>query len=190
NELDSAGGVFEVVAIGVPPGLGSHVHWNRRLDGAIAQAMMSIHAMKGVGFGIGFDAAGLRGSQVHDEIFWSEERGIYRETNRLGGMEGGMTNGEPVVVRVAMKPIPTLRKPLRSIDLATLEPFGASRERSDTTAIGAAPVIGEAMLALMLADAVLDKFGGDSLAEIQRHYQGYLAELGERGWRPARWAGS
>lgn len=185
DSLDSVGGIFEVVAVGVPPGLGSHVQWDRRLDGRIAQAMMSIQAMKGVSFGIGFQAGRLVGSEVQDEIFWSAQRGLYRETNRLGGMEGGMTNGEPVVVRVAMKPIPTLRKPLRSVDLATLTPFDAARERSDTAAIAATPVIGEAMLALVLADACLDKFGGDSLREIQRNYRAYLAELAERGWLPA-----
>lgn len=184
DSLDTAGGIFEVVAVGVPPGLGTHVQWDRRLDGVLAQAMMSIQAMKGVSFGIGFTAGNLSGSQVQDEIFWSADKGLYRETNRLGGLEGGMTNGEPVVVRVAMKPIPTLRKPLRSVDLADLQPFEAARERSDTAAIAAAPVIGEAMLALTLADAFLDKFGGDSLAQVQRNYRAYLAELAQRGWHP------
>lgn len=180
DDLDSLGGTFEIVALNLPPGLGSHVHWDRRLDGRIAQALMSIQAMKGVEFGMGFAAARLPGSQVHDEIFYDPALGYYRSTNNAGGVEGGMTNGEPLVVRVAKKPIPTLRKPLRSVDMATREPFDAVRERSDTCAVPAAAVIGEAMVCLVLADAVLEKFGGDSMAELKRNMEAYTKYASER----------
>ncbi|MFO7246126.1 MAG: chorismate synthase [Thermaerobacter sp.] len=180
DDLESIGGVFEVVALGVPPGLGSHVHWDRRADARIAQAMMSIQAMKGVEIGAGFEAARRPGSRVHDEIFYDPDVGYYRETNRAGGIEGGMTNGEPVVVRVAMKPIPTLRRPLRSVDMETHEPVEAARERSDTCAVPRAAVVGEAMLCLVLADLVLEKFGGDSLAEVRRNLDAYRESLARR----------
>ena len=135
---ESLGGVFEVRAFGLVPGIGSHISWEERLDGRLAGAVMSIQAMKGVGIGDGFDLAGRVGSQAHDEIFWSEEHGYFRETNRAGGVEGGMTNGDPVVVRAAMKPLPTLTKPLRSVDIATKEPAAALRERTDSCTVPAA----------------------------------------------------
>src|SRR3982751_6232101 len=150
---ESLGGVYEVRAFGVMPGLGSHISWEERLDGRLAQAIMSIQAMKGVGIGDGFDLAGRVGSQSHDEIFWTEEQGFFRETNRAGGIEGGMTTGDPVVVRAAMKPLPTLTKPLRSVDLATKEPAQALRERTDSCTVPAAGVVGEAMVSLVLARA-------------------------------------
>lgn len=180
DSLESLGGVFEVVALGVPPGLGSHVHWDRRADARIAQAMMSIQAMKGVEIGLGFEAARRPGAQVHDEIFHDPQRGYFRETNRAGGTEGGMTNGEPLVVRVAMKPLPTLRRPLRSVDMETHQPVEAVRERSDTCAVPRATVIGEAMLCLVLADLMLEKFGGDSLAEVQRNLAAYRERIAAR----------
>ncbi|MEA2429906.1 MAG: chorismate synthase, partial [Thermoleophilaceae bacterium] len=158
---ESLGGIYDVLAFGVLPGLGSHIAWDERIDGRLAQAIMSIQAMKGVGVGDGFELAGRVGSQAHDEIFWSEERGFYRETNRAGGIEGGMTTGDPVIVRGAMKPLPTLTKPLRSVDLATKEPAQALRERTDSCTVPAAGVVGEAMVALVLADEYRKKFGGD-----------------------------
>ena len=165
---ESLGGVFLIYATGVPVGLGSHTQWDRRLDGRIAQALMSIQAIKGVEIGLGFEAARLPGSKVHDEIFYSEEKGFYRLTNNAGGIEGGITNGEPIVVKAAMKPIPTLYKPLRSVDLKTKEPFEASIERSDVCAVPAAAVVGEAMLAITLTGALLEKFPADSFEELQR----------------------
>src|SRR5918997_2013991 len=158
---ESLGGVFEVRAFGLVPGLGSHVSWEERLDGRIGLAMLSIQALKGVGLGDGFDLAGRPGSDAHDEIFYSDARGYYRETNRSGGLEGGMTTGEPLIVRCAMKPIPTLTKPLRSVDIATREPAQALRERTDSCVVPAAGVVGEAMLAIVLAGAYRQKFGGD-----------------------------
>ena len=160
---ESLGGVFEVRAFGLVPGIGSHISWEERLDGRLAGAIMSIQAMKGVGIGDGFDLAGRVGSQAHDEIFWSEEHGYFRETNRAGGVEGGMTNGDPVVVRAAMKPLPTLTKPLRSVDLATHEPAAALRERTDSCTVPAAGVVGEAMVALVLGAAYREKLGGDHI---------------------------
>lgn len=171
---ESLGGVFEVRAFGLVPGLGSHVSWDRRLDGRIGQAIMSIQAMKGVAIGDAFDVAGRVGSQAHDEIFWSEERGYWRPTNRAGGLEGGMTNGEPLVVRGAMKPLPTLTKPLRSVDVATKEPAQALRERTDSCTVPAAAVVAEAMLAIVLAGAYLEKFGGDHVDDVKAalaHYR-------------------
>ena len=177
EEGESLGGVFEVFAVGVPVGLGSHVHWDRRLDGRIAQAMMSIQAMKGVEIGEGFSLAEMYGSQAHDEIFWDKERGFYHRTNRAGGIEGGITNGEPILVRVGMKPIPTLmrRKSLRSVNIKTKQPFDAAKERSDVTAVPAAAVVGEAMLAIVLAQAVLEKFGNDNWIDIKRRIEEYRA---------------
>jgi len=163
---ESLGGIFEVRAFGLVPGLGSHVSWEERLDGRLGQAILSIHAMKGVSVGPGFEMAGRPGSEVHDEIFWSDERGYHRETNRAGGVEGGMTTGEPLVVVAAMKPLPTLTKPLRSVDLGTREPAPALRERTDSTTVPAAGVVGEAMVALVLADAYRTKFGGDHIDDV------------------------
>ena len=170
---DTLGGVFEVVATGVPVGLGTYVQWDRRLDGRLAQAMLSINAMKGVEIGQGFAESRLPGSAAHDEIFYDVERGFYRQSNQAGGTEGGMTTGEPLVVRVAMKPLSTLRSPLASVDLITKERVEAAVVRSDVTAVPAAGVIGEAMAAIVLADAMMDKFGGDSLAEMRQAYEAH-----------------
>lgn len=184
-EGDTVGGVFEVVARGLPVGLGSHIAWYRRLDGRLAAAMMSIQAQKGVEIGLGFEASGRRGSQVHDEIERDANRrlagGFRRRTNRAGGLEGGMTNGEPLVVRVAMKPLSTLMRPLKSVDLETGQAADAVRERSDVTAVPAAGVVGEAMMAIVLADAFREKFGGDSLAEMRANYESYLERLNSTG---------
>jgi chorismate synthase len=165
---DSLGGVVEVIVEHVPVGLGSHVHWDRKLDARIAQAIVSINAFKGVEIGIGFEAARLRGSQVHDEILWSQERGFYRATNRLGGFEGGMTTGEPIVVRGVMKPIPTLYKPLKSVDIDTKEPFEASIERSDSCAVPAAGVVAENVVAWEVARAMVEQFSSDTLEDLMR----------------------
>ncbi len=178
---ESIGGIFELRAYGLVPGLGSHVSWETRLDGRIAGALLSIQAAKGVGLGDGFDLAGRPGSEAHDEIFYSEERGYYRETNRSGGLEGGMTTGEPLVARVAMKPIPTLTKPLRSVDIATREPAQALRERTDSCVVPAAGVVGEAMLAIVLAGAYRDKFGGDHIDDVRVALAAYRERI---GWKP------
>ena len=183
---ETLGGVFEVIAWGVPPGLGSHVQWDRKLDGRIAQSLMSIQAVKGVEFGLGFEAAARFGSQAHDPILYSDERGIYRPSARAGGVEGGMTNGEPLVVRAAMKPLATLYKPLPSIDMTRLEPAEGAIERSDVSAVPAAAVVAEAAVAFELARAMIEKFGGDSLDEMRRNFEAYAAALearGMRGWR-------
>jgi len=181
EEGDSVGGIFQVVATGVPIGLGSHVHWDRRLDGRIAQAMMSINAVKGVEIGAGFSLANLRGSQAHDIIEFDKARRQWRHvTNRAGGIEGGMSNGEPIVVNAVVKPIPTLSKPLPSVDLRTREVVQAHFERSDVCVVPAAGVIGQAMLAIVLADALLEKFGGDHLKETLRNYQGYSDSIARR----------
>ncbi len=177
---ESLGGIFEVRAFGVVPGLGSHVSWEERLDGRLAQAIVSIHAMKGVSVGPGFEMAARPGSEVHDEIFWNAERGYFRETNRAGGVEGGMTTGEPLVVVAAMKPLPTLTKPLRSVDIATKEPAPALRERTDSTTVPAAGVVGEAMVALVLADAYRRKFGGDHIDDVRAAVEGYKERI---DWR-------
>lgn len=192
---DTVGGIYEVVALGVPVGLGSTMHWDEKLDARIAQGIMSCQAIKGVSIGLGFDVANRPGSQVHDPIGYTadpaeaEQRdrergrgpsgGFYHLSNNAGGLEGGMTNGEPVIVRVAMKPIATLMKPLGSVDLRTKEPFEAVRERSDVCAVPAAAVVGEAILAFVLAQAFLEKFGGDSVEEIRRNYQAYIQYLKE-----------
>ncbi len=170
---ESLGGVFEVQAFGLVPGLGSHVSWEERLDGRLAMAICSIQAIKGVSLGDGFAMAGLPGSQAHDEIFFSPERGYYRETNRAGGLEGGMTTGGPLVVRGAMKPLPTLTKPLRSVDTATHEPAQALRERTDSCTVPAAGVVGEAMVAFVLADAYRQKFGGDHIDDVLEAVRAY-----------------
>jgi len=174
---DSLGGVFEVIVTGVPVGVGSHVHWDRKLDGQLAWALMSIQAIKGVEVGLGFAAAGRKGSQVHDEIFYCLERGFYRRTNRAGGIEGGIANGEPIVIRAAMKPIPTLRQPLQSVDVQTKEPLTAAVERSDVCAVPAAAVVGENVVAHVVAAAILEKFGGDHLEELRANFQAYLRYL-------------
>jgi len=165
---DSIGGVFEVLASGLPPGLGSYTHWDRKLDARLAAAMMSINAMKSISIGDGLDVAEVTGSQVHDEIIKEGDQ-IRRATNHAGGIEGGMSNGELVQLQVTMKPIPTLAKPLRSVDIKTREPGMAHKERTDACAVPAASVIGEAMMALVLTDAILEKFGGDSLAQVKSH---------------------
>ncbi len=170
---DTLGGVLEVVATGVPVGLGSHVQWDRKLDANIARALMSIQAIKGVETGLGFESARRFGSQVHDEILPGQEGILQRSSNNAGGFEGGMTNGQPIVVRAAMKPLSTLMKPMRSVDLQTGGEVKATVERSDVCAAPAAAVIGEAVVAIELAAAVLDKFGGDSLRELQRNVASY-----------------
>jgi chorismate synthase len=175
---ESIGGVFEVIAFGLTPGLGSHVSWEERLDGVLAGAICSIQAVKGVSLGDAFGVAGLPGSQAHDEIFWSDERGYYRETNRAGGLEGGMTTGLPLVVRGAMKPLPTLTQPLRSVDIATHEPAQALRERTDSCTVPAAGVVGEAMVAFVLADAYRRKFGGDHIDDVVAALRAYEERIG------------
>jgi chorismate synthase len=177
---ESLGGVFEIRAFGLLPGLGSHVSWEERLDGRLGGAVLSIQAMKAVGIGEGFDLAAKPGSEAHDEIFWSQERGYFRKTNRAGGLEGGMTTGEPLVVTAAMKPLPTLTKPLRSVDIATKEPAPALRERTDATTVPAAGVVGEAMVALVLADAYRRKFGGDHIDDVLSAVDVYKERI---GWR-------
>ncbi|PYI54919.1 chorismate synthase [Paenibacillus flagellatus] len=175
---DTLGGIVEVIVEGVPVGLGSHVQWDRKLDGRIAQAVVSIQAFKGVEFGIGFEAAERRGSKVHDEILYEEGHGFRRGSNRAGGFEGGMTTGEPIVVRGVMKPISTLYKPLASVDIDTKEAFSAQVERSDTCAVPAAGVIMENVVAWEVARAFMEKFGGDSMEEIRANYDNYLAQVG------------
>ena len=189
REGNTLGGIFEVVALGLPPGLGSHTQWDRKLDGRLAQALMSIQAMKGVEIGLGFEMARRRGSQVHDEIFFDPGKmvsegtprivptGFYRGSNNSGGTEGGMTNGAPLVVRVAMKPISTLMSPLQSVELRSKQPADASVERSDVCAAPAAAVVGESVVAFEVAKAFLEKFGGDSLREIRRNYESYLEQI-------------
>lgn len=186
---DTLGGIFEVAVLGLPPGLGTHTQWDRKLDGRLAQALMSIQAIKGVEIGLGFEMARRRGSQVHDEIFFDPAKmvsegtprivptGFYRGSNNSGGTEGGMTNGAPLVVRVAMKPISTLMSPLQSVDLRSKQPADASVERSDVCAAPAAAVVGESVVAFELANAFLEKFGGDSFREIKRNYESYLEQI-------------
>jgi chorismate synthase len=175
---ESLGGVFEVQAFGLVPGLGSHVSWEQRLDGRLAMAICSIQAVKGAAIGDAFAIAGLPGSEAHDEIYYSEERGYYRETNRAGGLEGGMTDGQPLIVRGAMKPLPTLTKPLRSVDTETHEPAQALRERTDSCTVPAAGVVGEAMVALVLADAYRQKFGGDHVDDGLEALRAYERRIG------------
>ena len=181
---NTLGGICEVVVTGLPVGLGSHVSWDRKLDGRLAQAMLSIPAVKGVEFGLGFDTARRTGAEVHDEIDAAPGRTrtghVQRKTNRAGGTEGGMTTGEPLVIRVAMKPISTLMRPLGTVDVATGQAAQAVAERSDVTAVPAMGVVAEAMAAFVLAQALLEKFGGDSLREVQRNLNAYLARLDER----------
>ena len=184
---DSIGGIFQVAVLNVPIGLGSHVHWDRKLDARLAYAVMSIPAIKGVEIGLGFESAKRKGSQVHDEIyydpgigFYDDDNecydpgiGFYHKTNNAGGLEGGISNGEPIVIKAAMKPIPTLSKPLKSVDFASKEPFLAAKERSDVCAVPAAGIVGEAMVAIEIANAVLEKFGGDNMAELKRNFKAY-----------------
>ena len=184
SDGNTLGGICEVVVDGLPVGLGSHVSWDRKLDGRLAGAMLSIPAVKGVEIGMGFEAARRMGSEVHDEIEMAHDRvrtgNVRRRTNRAGGLEGGMTTGEPLVVRVAMKPISTLMKPLGTIDTKTAAPAAATAERSDVTAVPAMGVIAEAMAALVLADAFVEKFGGDSLTELRRNHDAYLSHIATR----------
>jgi chorismate synthase len=189
KEGNTLGGIFEIIALGLPPGLGTHTQWDRKLDGRLAQALMSIQAIKGVEIGLGFEMARRRGSQVHDEIFFDPAKmvsegtprivptGFYRGSNNSGGTEGGMSNGAPLVVRVAMKPISTLMSPLQSVDLRSKQQTDASVERSDVCAAPAAAVVGESVVAFELANAFLEKFGGDSLREIRRNYESYLEQI-------------
>lgn len=175
---DTLGGIFEVVARGVIPGLGSHTSWDSKLDGRLAQALMSIPAVKAVSIGAGTEASSLPGSEVHDEIAYNHEtKDFIRQTNRAGGLEGGVTNGEEIRIRGHLKPLSTLRRPLRSVDIETKEVQAAAFERSDITAVPAAGVIGEAMVALVLAGALREKFGGDSMGEMQRNFAGYREQL-------------
>ncbi len=180
---NSLGGIFEVFITGLPAGLGSHVQWDRKLDGRLAQALMSVQAIKGVEIGLGFETGRRFGSEVMDEIFYrgskSKVQGsrFYRKTNNAGGIEGGMTNGMPVILRAVMKPIPTLRRPLKSVDINTKKPFKAAYERSDVCAVPAAGVVCEAMAALVIADAFLEKFGGDSKKEVKKNYDSYTSYL-------------
>jgi chorismate synthase len=177
---ESLGGEFEVRAFGLIPGVGSYTSWEERLDGRLAQALVSIQAIKGVSIGEGWEVAGRPGSEAHDEIFWSEERGWFRETNRAGGIEGGMTNGEPLVVRAAIKPLSTLTKPLRSVDTESKEPAEALRERTDSTVVPAAGIVGEAMVALTLAAAYREKFGGDHIDDTRGALDAYRDRI---DWR-------
>ncbi len=174
---DTLGGVFEVIAEGVPPGLGSYVHYDRRLDAILGRAILSIHAVKAVEIGDGVLGASLPGSKVQDEIFYTKAKGFHRSQNRSGGFEGGMTTGEPLIVRGYLKPLSTLRRPLRSVELNTKRRVVATVERSDVTTVPAAGVIGEAMAAFELARALLEKFGGDSLRELQRNVDGYRRQV-------------
>ena len=174
---DTLGGIFEVWAFGMMPGLGSHVSADTRLDGRLGQAILSIQAIKGVELGAGFELGRLPGTQSHDEIFWSKERGYYRKTNRSGGLEGGMTHGEPLIVRAVMKPISTIPRPLASVDIVTKEAKKAFKERSDICAVPAAAVVGEAAVAFVLAQALVEKFGGDTLPEIEAAVDRYRSEI-------------
>lgn len=181
---NTLGGTCEVVCRGVPVGLGSHVSWDRKLDGRLAGALMSIHAVKGVEIGMGFEAARVPGSEVHDEMEWSagvpRTGNVRRRSNRAGGLEGGITTGEPIVLRVAMKPISTLMRPLETVDLTTGQPAAAVAERSDVTAVPAMGVIAEAMVAFVIAEAMLEKFGGDAMSETRRNFETYLTAVGGR----------
>ena len=174
---DTIGGTIEIVALNLPVGLGSHVQWDRKLDARLAAGLMSIQAIKAVEVGAGVKVSDLFGSQLHDAIFHSRQKGFYRKTFRCGGIEGGITVGGPVTVRIHMKPLSTLRKPMMSVDMKTKKPFAATVERSDVSAVPAAGVVGEAVMAFALADALLEKFGGDSLTEIRRNFNGYMRQV-------------
>jgi chorismate synthase len=177
---ESLGGTFEVIAFGLVPGLGSHVSWEDRLDGRLAGAVASIQSIKGVSIGEAWDVASRPGSEAHDEIFWSEKDGYFRETNRAGGLEGGMTNGQPLSVRAAIKPISTLTKPLRSVDTETHQPAAALRERTDSTVVPAAAVVAEAMVCLVLARAYREKFGGDHIDDVRAAIDAYEKRIDSR----------
>jgi chorismate synthase len=187
KEGNTLGGIAEVICSGVPVGLGSHVSWDRKLDGRVAAALMSIPAVKAVEIGLGVESARRKGSDVHDEIFPDEKNvsagRVRRKTNRAGGMEGGMTTGEQLVLRASMKPISTLMRPLNTVDMKTREPAQAVAERSDVTAVPAMGVIAEGMTAFTVAQAFLEKFGGDSLSETRRNYQNYITSLSDRQGR-------
>jgi chorismate synthase len=174
---DTLGGAFEVIVKGVPAGLGSYSQWDRRIDAILARAVMSIQAIKSVGFGIGGDVAGRRGSTAHDEIFYLRRRGFFRKTNNAGGIEGGMTNGEDIVISASMKPIATLRRPLSSVNIRTKKAVEAAVERSDVCAVPAAGVVGENVCAIEIANAMVEKFGGDSMREMKRNFAGYMEQL-------------
>lgn len=176
---DTLGGIFEVTVKNVPIGLGSYIQWDRRLDASLAAALMSIQAIKGVEIGAGFGYAKLLGSEAHDEMFYDDLQNVYRQTNRAGGLEGGMTNGEDIILRAVMKPIPTLMKPLHSIDIASKREVLASKERSDVTAVAAASVVGEAMTAIALADAVLEKFASDNMTDLLADFHAYTKRIQE-----------
>ena len=176
REGDTLGGVFEVIAHGIPAGLGSYTQWDRRLSARLAEAVMSIQAVKGVGFGAGFSAARTRGSSLHDEIFYDRDKGFYRKTNAAGGIEGGVSNGEDIVIRAAMKPIATLRRPLASVNIRSKKAVKGSVQRADICAVPSAGVVGEAVVALEIANAFIEKFGGDSITEMKRNYNGYMAQ--------------
>ncbi len=178
---DTLGGVFEVTVRGVPAGLGTHIQWDRRLDAKIAAAMMSIQAIKGVEIGAGFLCGSLPGSQIHDEVFLGTDGMPYRKTNRAGGLEGGMSNGEEIVVRAAMKPIPTLMQPLNSVDVESHEEVSACKERSDTCAVQAAAVVGEAMMAFVISEAICEKFGSDAICDLKRAIRAYEERI-RKGW--------
>ena len=175
---DSIGGMIEILVFGLPVGLGSHIHWDEKLDGKLAQALISIQAIKGVEFGAGFKSAKLRGSKVHDEIYYEQDSSqFYRSSNQAGGIEGGISNGEPLLIRMAMKPIPTLKNPLHSVDIKSKETRFASKERSDVCAVPSASIVGEAVASAVLARVFSKKFGGDSMQEIHRNYQSYMDYL-------------
>jgi len=173
---DTLGGVFEVMVLGVPVGLGSYSQWDRKLDAKLAFALMSVQAIKGVEIGLGFEMSRRFGSEVMDEIFYKRAN-FYRKTNNSGGIEGGMSNGMPIIIRAAMKPIPTLKTPLSSVDIITKKPLKAAYERSDVCAVPAASVIGEAVTAITIADSLLSKFGGDSMEEVMRNCTAYLKHI-------------
>ncbi len=176
---DTVGGSIEIVALNVPVGLGSHVQFDRKLDAKLAMQLMSIQAIKAVEIGAGTKVAELLGSQLHDQIFYSKQKGFFRKTHRAGGIEGGMSVGGPVVVRIHMKPLSTLRRPMMSVDIKNKQSFKATVERSDVSAVPAAGIVGESVMAFVLADALIEKFGGDSVAEIKRNYQGYLRQVAQ-----------
>ena len=180
---DTLGGIIEIRVKNVPPGLGSYIHYDKKIDAHIAMNIMSIQAIKGVEIGIGFEVASNKGSNVMDEIFYSKEKGIYRETNRLGGIEGGMTTGDEILIRCAMKPIPTLYRPLNSINMNTLENYKATVERSDTCAVPACSIVCENVVAFVILQFFLEKFGKDNIEDIKKSYTSYMNRLGDRGWR-------
>ncbi|MDU1538728.1 MAG: chorismate synthase [Paeniclostridium sordellii] len=180
---DTLGGIIEIRVKNVPPGLGSYIHYDKKIDAHIAMNIMSIQAIKGVEIGIGFEVASKKGSDVMDEIFYNKEKGIYRETNRLGGIEGGMTTGDEILIRCAMKPIPTLYKPLNSININTLENYKATVERSDTCAVPACSIVCENVVAFVILQFFLEKFGKDNIEDIKKSYTSYMNRLGDIGWK-------